>query len=91
MTAKNIVRCPSCDGYGWISDEFGDEETTDCDWCGGTGYIYRDEHGVDHAIPPADYGRVADQLEQLERERMREIGYTGEAKRMEDQEIRKAK
>jgi hypothetical protein len=82
-----IVRCVSCNGYGWIEDEFSGE-TGDCDWCGGTGYVYRDDAGVDSMIPPADYGKVADTLEKLEIERMREIGYSGEAKKPWEQEIR---
>jgi hypothetical protein len=83
----DIVRCESCNGYGWIEDEFSGE-TEDCDWCGGTGYVYRDTQGVDHVIPPADYGKVADTLEKLEIERMREIGYSGQAKKPWEQEIR---
>lgn len=87
MANRTIARCPSCDGYGWIADDFTAEQA-DCDWCAGAGYVYRDTAGVDRPIPASDYGAVADQLEQLERERMREIGYTGEAKRMADQAIR---
>lgn len=82
-----IVRCASCDGYGWLTDEF-TGEAEDCDWCGGTGYVYRDAQGVDHRIPEADYGRVADILERLENERLREMGYTGGAKHPDDQAIR---
>lgn len=83
-----IVRCVSCEGYGWYSDE-DDGQVTDCDWCGGAGYTYRDARGVDHKIPEADYGKVADKLETLEVERLREIGYTGEAKKPWEQEVRK--
>ena len=83
----DIVRCVSCDGYGWETDD--DGAAQDCDWCGGTGYVYRDERGIDHHIPPEDYGKVADILEKLDINRLRDIGYTGEPKRMEDQEIRK--
>ena len=50
MSEMEIVQCASCDGYGWITDEF-EGATDDCDWCGGTGYVYRDENGVDHRIP----------------------------------------
>ncbi|MCU0497065.1 MAG: hypothetical protein MUF87_06900 [Anaerolineae bacterium] len=82
-----IVRCVSCEGYGWITDEF-TGETEDCDWCQGTGYVYRDTNGIDHPIPPSDYGKVADQLERLESERMRDLGYTGTAKHPKDQAIR---
>jgi hypothetical protein len=82
-----IMRCASCDGYGWISDDL-TGETGDCDWCGGTGYVYRDSAGVDHRIPEAQYGRVAEVLERLEAERLREMGYTGEAKHPDAQAIR---
>ena len=84
----DIVRCVSCDGYGWTTDEFSGE-TLDCDWCGGTGYVYRDAAGVDHRIPEAEYGKVSDILERLERDRMRDLGYKGEAKHPKDQAIRK--
>jgi hypothetical protein len=84
----DVRRCVSCDGYGWYEDEF-TGETSDCDWCGGTGYIYRDENGVDHKIPEADYGKVSGLLEKLEAERLRDMGYTGSAKRPQEQEIRK--
>lgn len=83
----DIARCISCDGYGWHQDEEG--QTTDCDWCGGIGYVYRSSDGVDSRIPPADYGRVADQLEQLDQQRLRELGYRGAAKRPWEQDIRK--
>lgn len=83
-----IVRCVSCEGYGWQTDELTGGET-DCDWCDGTGYVYRDADGVDHRIPDKDYGKVADQLEQLESERMREMGYQGSARKPWDQDIRK--
>ena len=87
MTAMKIRRCVSCDGYGWFEDEF-TGETTDCDWCGGTGYIYRDANGIDHKIPEADYGKVANVLEQLEQNRMRDLGYTGTALHPDEQPIR---
>lgn len=83
----DIVRCVSCDGYGWQVEEF-TEVTVDCDWCGGTGYVYRDAQGVDHRIPEEDYGKVSAILEGLENERMRELGYTGSAKHPDDQAIR---
>jgi hypothetical protein len=83
----NIVRCVSCDGYGWITDEF-DGSTQDCDWCKGVGYVYRGEDGIDHTIPAEDYGKLADTLEKLEVERMRDLGYKGEAKHPSEQEIR---
>ncbi len=82
-----IVRCVSCNGYGWIEDEFSGE-TGDCDWCKGTGYVYRDASGIDRAIPVEDYGKVANTLEKLEIERMREIGYSGQAKNPWEQAIR---
>lgn len=79
----DIVLCVSCEGYGWFEDE------GDCDWCGGAGYVYRDAGGVDHKIPESDYGKVADVLETLETERLREMGYTGEAKKPWEQAVRK--
>jgi hypothetical protein len=84
--AETIVRCVSCDGYGWMDD---DGEARDCDWCGGVGYVYRDASGADRPIPPADFGAVGERLEQLEVERLREMGYTGEAKKPWEQAIRK--
>ncbi len=80
-----IVRCVSCDGYGWF-EEF--DAVSDCDWCGGAGYVYRDASNVDRKIPEDDYGKVADQLEKLETERMREMGYSGAAKKPWEQAIR---
>lgn len=84
---KKIVRCISCDGYGWFEDGF-TAQTEDCDWCDGIGYVYRADDGTDVKIPEADYGHVASILENLERERMREMGYEGEAKRPWEQNIR---
>jgi len=83
-----IVRCVSCEGYGWFEDEFSGEPV-DCDWCGGTGYVYRDARGVDRKIPEADYGKVAAQLEQLEAERLRQMGYSGQARHPDEQPIRR--
>jgi hypothetical protein len=83
----SLSRCPSCDGVGWFEDEL-DGNVLDCDWCGGVGYVYRDAVGVDTRIPASDWGRLADQLEQLEAERMREMGYTGNAKKPWEQDIR---
>ncbi len=83
-----IVRCVSCEGYGWFENEE-DSGTVDCDWCGGAGYVYRDERDIDHKIPEVDYGKVADTLEKLEIERLREMGYTGEAKKPWEQAVRK--
>ena len=82
------MRCVSCEGFGWFEDEE-DGQVMDCDWCGGAGYVYRDASGVDHPIPEADYGAVADVLEKLEAERLREMGYTGEAKKPWEQAVRK--
>ena len=82
----NIVRCVSCEGYGWFEDD--DGTVQDCEWCGGIGYTYRDANGLDSRIPPADYEAVSAQLEQLEKERLRELGYTGEAKKPWEQKIR---
>ncbi len=83
-----IVRCISCDGFGWFEDDFSGE-VEDCDWCSGVGYVYRNEKGTDKRIPRDDFETVADQLEQLEIERMREMGYQGEAKKPWQQDIRK--
>jgi hypothetical protein len=84
----NPVRCISCDGFGWLEDEFTGEQS-DCDWCGGAGYVYRDAQGVDHKIPPADYARISAVLEILEEERLREMGYSGQAKKPWEQDVRK--
>ena len=83
----NIVRCISCDGYGWVEDD--DGQVSDCDWCGAVGYVYRDENGIDRRIPESDYPALADTLERLERERLRELGYTGTSKRPDEQDIRR--
>jgi DnaJ-class molecular chaperone len=85
MTEREIVRCPSCDGYGWLDDE---GETRECAWCAGVGYVYRDARGVDAVIPPADYAAQAEALERLEHERLREMGYSGSARKPWEQEIR---
>ena len=84
-----IVRCPSCEGFGWFEDE--DGVAQDCDWCGGVGYSYRDEQGIDHRIPAADYEKVAARLEELEAERLRSMGYTGKAKKPWEQDIRRGR
>ncbi len=78
--AETLAPCPSCEGYGWFEDEL-DGIVADCDWCQGCGYVYRDAKGVDRAITPAEYSRVAAELERLEAERLRQLGYTGKAKR----------
>ncbi len=85
-----IIRCLSCDGFGWSEDDFSGE-VEDCAWCAGIGYVYRDDSGVDHKIPLDDLKQeaVSAELEALETERMREIGYTGEAKKPWQQDIRK--
>lgn len=83
-----IVICPSCEGFGWFEDE--DAAAHDCDWCGGIGYIYRTE-GMDRPIPPQDYAAVSDRLEQLETQRLRAMGYSGEAKKPWEQKIRQAR
>jgi hypothetical protein len=84
---RRIVRCVSCDGFGWLEDEE-TGQVTDCEWCAGVGYVYRDEQGVDYRIPEGDYTAVAGTLEALEAERLREMGYTGGAKRPWEQAIR---
>ena len=85
---KRIVRCASCEGFGWFEDDFSGE-AEDCDWCGGAGYVYRDDAGRDTPISKADYASVADELEQLELERLRELGYQGAARKPWQQAIRK--
>ena len=81
-----IILCPSCEGYGWFES---DQST--CDWCERMGYVYQHADGSQSAIPNADYPRVADQLEALEHERMRKLGYTGVAKPPWEQAIRQKK
>lgn len=81
-----IARCVSCDGYGWLDDE---GAAADCEWCGGIGYVYRDARGLDRRIPAADLERVAGQLEALEAERLRELGYSGAARKPWEQAIRR--
>lgn len=83
-----IVRCVSCDGYGWLSDEDGEAE---CDWCSGIGYVYRGAAGVDQPIPIAELPALGEQLEALEIARLREMGYSGEAKKPWEQAIRQAR
>ena len=78
-TNKQIIRCLSCDGFGWFDDFGGGDQ--DCDWCAGVGYVYRDAAGRDAQIPPADYASASDELERLELERLREMGYQGQAKK----------
>ena len=86
--AQIIVRCASCDGFGWNeNDSIGEAE--DCDWCAGVGYVYRDAAGRDAPIPKADFNAVADELECLELARLREMGYQGSAKKPWQQAIRK--
>jgi hypothetical protein len=85
-----IIRCPSCDGYAWVEDEFSGE-TDDCDWCAGIGYIYRDDNGIDHKISHDELQKpeISTRLESLETERLHEMGYSGEAKKPWQQDIRK--
>ncbi len=83
-----IARCASCEGYGWFEDGI-DGQVEDCDWCGGLGYVYRDASGGDSPIPAAELGKLSDELERLEAERMRELGYQGEARKPWRQAIRK--
>ncbi|MCY4465725.1 MAG: hypothetical protein OXE46_09335 [Chloroflexi bacterium] len=81
-----IIRCASCDGFGWFEDEIG--LGIDCDWCAGAGYVYQDAAGRDLPIPQQDYPHVAEELEALEAERLREMGYQGAAKKPWQQQIR---
>lgn len=85
-----IVRCISCDGYAWLEDEF-TGESLDCDWCAGIGYVYRLADGTDKPIPLADLqeAAISEELERLETERLREMGFQGQAKRPWEQAIRK--
>ena len=85
---KTIIRCASCDGFGWFEDDFSGE-SEDCDWCAGAGYVYRDGDGRDRQIPPTDYVAVAEELELLELERLREMGYQGSARKPWQQAIRR--
>ena len=87
MPTKKIIRCASCDGFGWYEDDFSGE-AEDCDWCAGAGYVYH-HAGRDSPIPQADYAAVAEELEQLELERLRELGYQGAARKPWQQQIRK--
>jgi hypothetical protein len=82
-----IVRCAACDGYGWLDDEETGEG--ECRWCGGIGYVYRDERGVDRRIPEADYEQQAERLEAMELQRLREMGYSGTPKKPWEQAIRR--
>lgn len=84
-----VVRCISCAGYGWIEDDLFGAPASECDWCQGIGYVYRLSDGTDMPIASADYGKLADRLEQLEMERLRELGYQGQAKRPWEQDIRR--
>lgn len=85
--AETLIRCPACDGYGWLDGDDG-EEAAECGWCEGAGYVYRDARGTDRVIPPGDYGQVAERLEALERERLAELGYSGGPKKPWEQAIR---
>lgn len=85
---KQIVRCISCDGFGWFEDEFSGA-VEDCDWCAGVGYVYRDADNKDAPIPKADFDTVAIRLEELEVERLHDMGYEGQAKKPWQQDIRK--
>jgi hypothetical protein len=85
-----IMRCVSCDGYGWVTDEESPDQAQDCGWCRGVGYVYRGADGIDRPIPAADLPRLALELETLEHQRLREMGYTGEAKHPSQQGIRRS-
>ena len=80
MPEEQLVRCPSCDGYGWFAEESQQDRTEDCSWCGGIGYVQRDAGGVDRPIPSCRYAEVATELEQLDEARLRELGYSGAPK-----------
>lgn len=74
-----IIRCPSCEGYGWAEDAL-EGTAGECDWCAGIGYVAR-ENDLDRALRPdeAEDPAIAARLEQLEAERLRGLGYTGQA------------
>jgi hypothetical protein len=81
-----ISRCLSCDGYGWVSDP--DEGEQDCDWCRGVGYVCVEPQGLHRPIPTDALTALAEQLEALEAQRLRDLGYTGQAKKPWEQMIR---
>lgn len=85
--SRSLARCASCDGFGWFDDGLGGDGE-ECDWCAGAGYVYR-EGERDSVIPRADYADLAEELEALELERLRELGYQGQAKQPWQQRIRK--
>jgi hypothetical protein len=68
-----------------------DDDSQECDWCKGIGYVYRDEHAVNRPIPPTELAALADTLEALEVLRLRELGYTGQAKKPWEQAVRQAR
>jgi hypothetical protein len=84
-----IVRCISCDGYGWFREEY-EDEAEECDWCGGIGYVFRDASGIDQRILPEQLvdPSISALLEQMETERMQQMGYRGEARKPWEQRIR---
>lgn len=98
LSEGDIIRCDACDGYGWIEADFdadadeaadaGDGSDAECRWCGGIGYVYRGADGISRRISPEDCTLHAETLERLELERLREIGYTGQAKKPWQQQIR---
>jgi hypothetical protein len=102
-TARTVIRCIACDGFGWHDtdpdepDDFGEPGAageTECRWCAGIGYVYREIHGgaaVDRPIPAADLAALHDQLEVLEAERLRALGYTGSAKKPWEQAVREGR
>jgi hypothetical protein len=85
-----IIRCPSCDGFAWVEDDFSGA-SEDCDWCGAIGYLYHDDKGLDHKISRDDLKKteISTKLESLEKARLREMGFTGEAKTPWEQDVRK--
>ncbi|MBK8027737.1 MAG: hypothetical protein IPK19_41740 [Chloroflexi bacterium] len=92
---EKIARCAVCDGYGWIEadpDAIGDPDDesdgSECMWCGGIGYVFQNERGVSRRIPSDLLAIHSETLEQLELARLREIGYSGEAKKPWQQQIR---
>jgi hypothetical protein len=72
-----------------VDDEDEDPSLIECRWCGGIGYVYRDPQGIDRRIPESEYEQHAEEFEWLEVQRLREIGYTGTAKKPWEQAIRR--
>ncbi|MBL8133602.1 MAG: hypothetical protein JNL42_17195 [Anaerolineae bacterium] len=93
--AEIAARCAACDGYGWVEQDADDamgvaegDAGSECAWCGGIGYVLQDERGVSRRIPEDQLAAHSETLERLELERLRQIGYSGEARKPWQQQIR---